>query len=85
MTRLEKLRQRIARNPKHVRFADLDRLLRGYGFQVRQPGKGSSHYIYTRGWWRITVPRKRPFVREHYVRDALKLLEEIEAEGAEDG
>ena len=60
MTQREKLRRRIERNPKAVRFEDLDRLLLAYGFQVRQPGGGSSHYFYKRGRVTISVPRRRP-------------------------
>ncbi len=74
MARQDKLRDKIAQNPKHVRFTDLDRLLRDYGFAVRQPRGGSSHYVYTRGAIRITVPYHRPHVKEHYVREVLKLL-----------
>ena len=80
MTRLEKLRQRIARNPKHVRFADLNRLLRGYGFQVRQPRRGSSHYFYSKGRVKISVPRRTPHLLPTYVRLALKAIEQAEAE-----
>jgi len=75
MARAEKLKAKIAQNPKHVRFADLDELLRAYGFVARQPRRGSSHYTYTKGDKRITVPYRRPFVREHYVKEVLKLLE----------
>lgn len=78
MDSLERLRQRIARNPKNVRFADLDRLLRGYGFDGR-PGKGS-HYYYRRGNQRITVPFRRPHVLPTYVKLALKAIEQAEQE-----
>ena len=81
-TRLERLRQRIAQNPKHVRFANLDRLLQGYGFAVRQPRGGSSHYVYSKGPKRLTVPYRRPHLREHYVRAALALLEDEEEESS---
>lgn len=78
--RLERLRERIAQSPKQVRFADLDRLLQGYGFTVCQPRGGSSHYVYTKGAKRLTVPYRRPHLREHYVREALALLEEEDGE-----
>jgi hypothetical protein len=74
----EKLKEKITRNPKHVRFGDLDKLLRSYGFSVRQPGGGSSHYRYARERWQLTVPFKRPFVKEYYAKAVLELLEEIE-------
>ena len=78
MNRLEKLHRRIARSPKHVRFEDLDRLLRGYDFEGR-PGKGS-HYYYRRGDHRVTVPFRQPHVLPTYVRLALKTIEQAESE-----
>ncbi len=83
MDRLEKLRHRIVHSPKHVRFEDLDRLLRGYGFEGRQ-GKGS-HYYYRRGAHRVTVPFRRPHILPIYVKLALKAIEraELEEEGDE--
>ena len=78
MDKLEKLRRRIVHNPKNVRFEDLDRLLRGYGFEGR-PGRGS-HYYYRRGAQRVTVPFHRPHVLPIYARLALKAIERAEAE-----
>ena len=77
--RIQKLRARIGQNPKHVRFEDLDRLLRGYSFAVRQPKEGSSHYVYKRAQWLLTVPYRRPHIGEHYVKEALAYIEEMEA------
>jgi hypothetical protein len=77
--RTQKLRAKIEQNPKHVRFEDLDRLLHGYGFVVRQPKRGSSHHVYKRGQWLLTVPYRRPHIREHYVKEALAYIQEIEA------
>ena len=44
MTRREKELERIRNNPTNVRFEDLDRLLRSYGFESRSPR--GSHYFY---------------------------------------
>jgi hypothetical protein len=77
--RTQKLRARIEQNPKHIRFEDLDKLLHGYGFIVRQPRGGSSHYVYKRDQWLLTVPYRRPHIREHYVKEAPAYIEEIEA------
>ena len=77
--RIQKLRAKIEQNPRHVRLEDLDRLLRRYGFEVRQPRKGSSHYVYKRDQWLLTVPYRRPHLGEHYVKEALAYIEEIEA------
>lgn len=45
---------------------------------MRQPGSGSSHFIYTKGEIQLSVPFRRPFVKEFYVKRVLELLEEDE-------
>jgi hypothetical protein len=80
MTKRQKRLERIRGNPKNVRFEELDRLLIDFGFSRRQPRGGSSHYIYVRDKTRLTIPMNRPHLREVYVRQVLKLLEEIDNE-----
>jgi len=45
---------------------------------MRQPWGGGSHYFYSRGLMRLSIPRRRPFVREHYVKEVLSLLRQLE-------
>lgn len=74
---MDKLIQKIKQNPAHVRFQDLEKLLIKCGYTMRQSGGGSSHYIFTKaGKKPLCIPKKKPFVREHYVKDALKKIEE---------
>lgn len=80
MTKRQKRLERIRGNPKNVRFEDLDQLLIAFGFTRRQPRGGSSHYIYARGELRLTIPMNRPHLREVYVKNVLKLLDEIDNE-----
>ena len=80
MRRPDKRREEIERNPKHVRFEELDALLRSYGFERRQPRGGSSRYVYRRGRWHLSVPVHRPRLKQYVVLDALAALEEIDAE-----
>lgn len=75
MTKLEKLLQKVKNNPKQVRFQELDKILIRSGFTRRQPGSGSSHYIYIKGKKRLTVPYRQPHVKTIYVERALALLE----------
>ncbi len=76
MSRLKKLVAKILQNPKHVSFEDLDKILREFGYERRQPGKGSSHYVYRKKDCKpITVPKKKPFVKEYYVKKVIDLLE----------
>lgn len=75
MSKFAKLLQRINNNPKQVRFEELDKILSRGGFIRRQPRNGSSHYTYTKGTVRITVPYDQPHIGEAYVKLAIKALE----------
>lgn len=76
MTKRAKRIKKLFQNPKIVSFKELDSVLKAYGFEVRQPGSGSSHYIYSKGEIQISVPFKRPYVREVYVKRVLELIGE---------
>jgi hypothetical protein len=80
MSKKEKLVQKIRNNPKAVSFEDLVSILTWYGFTMRSPGSGSSHNVYTLGVHQITVPYKRPHVKECYVRQVLDILDQIDEE-----
>jgi hypothetical protein len=77
MGKADKLLEKVRNNPKAVAFADLDKLLSQLGFQCRQPRSGSSHYVYTFGALRLTVPYKRPHVKEIYVKEALRVIDQM--------
>lgn len=74
VTKREKRIKKLFQNPKTVPFKELDKVLKDSGFRLRQPASGSSHYVYTRGDIQISVPFKRPFVKEVYVKRVLELL-----------
>lgn len=74
MTKRQKRIKKLFQNPKTVPFKELDRVLKDSGFTLRQPGSGSSHYVYTKGNIQISVPFRRPFVKEVYVKRVLELL-----------
>jgi hypothetical protein len=80
MTKKAKLLQKIKNNPQVVSFNDLDGLLNSYGFTCRTPRSGSSHHIYTSGRHQISVPYRRPYVKEVYVRHVLEILAQIDEE-----
>lgn len=80
MTKREKRLANMHNNPKNVRFEELDSLLNDFGFERKQPGGGSSHYLYIRGTHRLTVPYKRPFIKQVYVKAALTMIDEINNE-----
>jgi hypothetical protein len=77
MSKSEKLLEKIRNNPKVVSFEDLDKVLRECGFACRQAGSGSSHYVYTYGVERLTVPYKRPYLKAVYVKQALDILDRV--------
>ena len=76
MDRREKLLAQIRNNPNNVRFEDLDKLLQAYGFVLRRPKGGGSHYVYKRtGCAPMTVPRHKPVGRV-YVMQVLAKIDE---------
>jgi predicted RNA binding protein YcfA (HicA-like mRNA interferase family) len=76
MSKQEKRLQRIRQNPKNVRFDDMDALLLSLGFEKRQRGSHATYVL--RGQGRITIPFRKPFVLPVYVKEVLKLLDEME-------
>lgn len=78
MGTLEKLYERAKNNPGSVSFAELDKLLKRWGFACRQPRGGSSHYIYTRAGVRLSIPRDGKAVKPFYVQQATDALEQID-------
>jgi len=76
VTKREKRVRKLFANPKTVPFKELDKVLKDSGFERRQPGSGSSHFVYTKGEIQISVPYRRPFVKEVYVKRVLELLGE---------
>lgn len=79
MTKREKRVRKLFQNPKTVSFKELVQVLRASGFEERQPGSGSSHHIYTKGEVQISIPYKRPFVKEVYIKRVLEFLGEENA------
>lgn len=78
-SRRQKRRQKIAKNPKNVRFEDLRRLLEDYDFELKRT-KGSHHsFVGYVGDEKVSVviPYRRP-LKEVYVKKVLDILNEIE-------
>jgi len=66
--------ERMRRNPKDVRPDELDAVMIRAGFTSHQEG---SHKVYRRGpGERISVPQRKPHLRQVYVEEALELLGE---------
>jgi len=76
----QKLREKMRRSSAGWRLRELHRLYRSYGFHRRE---GSKHVIYHHPAYpqlRATVARHDP-LRNVYVRDALDLIDRLEAAG----
>ena len=75
MTKRDKLIERMRRNPRSIRFDEIETLLLSLGFIKRQTG--SSHAVYTMGSHQVVVPFRKPTVKPVYVHLVLALLDEI--------
>lgn len=74
-TKLKRIKS-ILDNPKSVSFNDIKIILENFGYSGEQPSRGSSHYIFRKeGCYSITVPKKHPYVKEHYIKEIILLLE----------
>ncbi len=76
MSKRQKRVRKLFQNPKTVSFKELDQVLKSFGFDERRPRSGSSHHIYTKGEIQISVPFRRPFVKEVYIKRVLELIGE---------
>ena len=75
MTRWEKLINRICSLSADVRFEELKRILESYGYSIKNPGGGSSHYIFRKkGCNPITIPKHEP-IKKVYVEMVKKVIE----------
>ena len=82
MSQLLKLLERIRRNPRGVRFAELRRVLSASGFVERRQTSGSSHRVFVRAdGTSVTVPESTGHVSQVYVRAVLEVLGDATEEG----
>lgn len=84
MTRRDKREAAIRRNPKRVRFDDLDKVLTDNDFTRSQPSGGSSHYTYSHDDLPdiLTIPMphgRRNEVKRPYVKDAIRAIDTVQA------
>lgn len=79
MTKFDKLYAEIVRNPKDVKFEDLEKLITRFGFERRKQRSGTSHFQYFHPDLIeiITIPFARP-IKSVYVKEALDAIRKIE-------
>ena len=80
MTKKIKLLERVGNNPKEAKFNEVQRLLKDFGFNERQPKGGSSHYIYYHESLDkiVTLTKGTKRLPEYQVKDALRALQRLE-------
>jgi len=84
MTKLDKLLEKMRRNPRDWRIEDLESLALRFGLEVRKPGGSHAIFFHELSGRQLSVPAKRP-IKPIYVTAFLALLDEIEVDDEQDG
>lgn len=80
MSKWDKLLKRILTLSNDIRFAELKKILESYGYVMRGPSSGSSHYTFRKtGYPPITVPKHEP-IKKVYVLLVKQVIEEQDRE-----
>ncbi len=75
MSKWDKLLERILTLSKDLRFDELRRVLEEYGYTMKQPSSGSSHYTFRKpGCSPITIPKHEP-IKKIYVQMVKEIVE----------
>ncbi len=75
MSQWDKLLDRICSLSKDLRFNELRRVLESYGYEMKPPKGGSSHYTFRKsGCMPITIPKHEP-IKKVYVQMVREIVE----------
>ena len=67
MSQWDKLLGKVCSLSKDLRFEELRRILESYGYEMRAPKGGSSHYTFRKpGCMPITIPKHEP-IKKVYI------------------
>lgn len=78
MSKWDKLLSRILTLSKDIRFDELRKVLESYGYEMRAPKSGGSHFTFRKaGCSPITIPKHEP-IKRAYV-EMVKQVVESEA------
>lgn len=81
MSKWDKLLYRISSLSNDLRFDEIQRILESFGYSVRAPRGGSSHYTFRKpGCPPITIPKHEP-IKKVYI-EMIRAV--VESEGFED-
>lgn len=76
MGRRAKKLERFRQNPKNVRYEELEGVLLYLGFKKRRGGGSHAVFSYP-GCEPLTIPIKKPFLKQAYVRQAIRAIDEL--------
>ena len=75
MYKWDKLLMRISNLSKDIRFDKLRKVMESYGYKMKAPRSGSSHYTFRKpGCQPITIPRHEP-IKKVYVEMVKEIVE----------
>ena len=75
MSKFDKLLERITSLSKDMRFDELRKVLKSYGYTMCSPTGGSSHYTFRKpGKMPITIPKHEP-IKKVYVQMVKEVIE----------
>ena len=84
MSSWEKLLARILKLSNDLRYEELKRVLEEYGYTVKQPKSGGSHYTFRKpGCMPITIPKHEP-IKKVYVEMVKEVVESERDRNEED-
>ena len=72
----DKLLKRFLELDHDIRFEEIVKVMKEYGYEIKQPKGGSSHYSFVKpGCSRVVIPRHKP-IKKVYVKMIKKVIEE---------
>lgn len=75
MSQWDKLLEKILNLSKDLRFDELKKILEYYGYEMKNPRKGSSHFTFRKkGSDPITIPKHKP-IKEIYIKMVRNIVE----------
>jgi hypothetical protein len=83
MSKIDKLLEKMRRNPRGWRIEDLEALAMRFGLEVRQPSGSHAVFFHKATGKQLSVPAKRP-IKPIYITAFIALLDEIKVDDEED-
>jgi hypothetical protein len=83
MGKVEKVLDKMRRNPRDWRIEDLENIARRFGIDVRKPGGSHAVFFHVAIDRQLSVPAKRP-IKPVYIEAFLSFLDEIGVNDEED-